>query len=310
VLEGHVGFDIQTDTGTEDVGKGSSLLGQGVDDRGSRWSQWGLEHVGEDRQDWVELLVLLGGSGTRVSLPGDTGHHLSNNSQIQNERRGKKGILADIGHGDGLVSSEEDLSVVLIESTLRVTDSWHVLDDDGVVWVLIWSVKNTVGSNHVIDNVGLGNLLGTESLLLRQVAAVIVSEMVIGSNGGELNTGGDEEVDEGRLHLGLTRLEVITTDEGTVSLSKVDDTWNEGVLWGAVDEWDTLLDTGNGEDGRWSNLIVASLDGSENVVGGVVNTVNQISVTLSVGSPKDNNLVESILSLEVTRNPVRICNCA
>src|SRR5690606_5884069 len=117
-----------------------------------------------------------------------------------------------------------------------------------------------------------------------------------------------EEVNKGGLHLGLARLEIITTNERAVSLGEIDDTWNKSVLWGAVDEWDTLLDTGNGEDGRWGNLIMASLDSSENVVGSVVNTVNQVGVTLSVGSPKDDNLVESILSLEVTRKPVKLCN--
>lgn len=302
MLEGHVRLNIETNAGTEDVGKGGSLLGQGIDDWGSRWGQWGLEHVGEDGQDWVELLVLLGGSGTSMSLPGDTGHHLSNNGQIQDERRGKEGVLADVGHGDGLVSSEEDLSVVLVESTLGVTDSWHVLDDDSVVWVLIWGVENRVGGNHVVDYVGLGDLLGAESLLLRQVAAIVVSEMVVRGNGGELDSGRDEEVDEGGFHLGLTRLEIVTTNERTVSLSELNNTWNEGVLWGAVDEWNVLLDTGNGEDGRWGNLIVTSLDGSEDIVGSVIDTVDKLSVTLSVGSPEDNNLVESVLSLEVTRN--------
>lgn len=300
VLKGHVGLNIQTNASAEDVGKSSSLFSKCVDNWGSRWGQRGLEHVGEDGQHWVELLVLLGGSGARVSLPGDAGHHFGNDGQVQNEWRSKERVLANVGHGDGLVSTEEDLSIVLIQSALGITNSWHVLDDDGVVWVLIWGIEDAVGGNHIVDNVGLGDLLGAESLLLGQVAAVVVSEMVVGSNGGELDTGVDEEINEGRLHLGLTRLEVITTNVRTVALSKVDNTWDEGVLWGTVDEWNTLLNTSNGEDGGWSNFIMTSLDSGEDVVGGVVDTIDELSVTLSVGSPEDNDLVEVVLGLEVT----------
>jgi len=114
---------------------------------------------------------------------------------------------------DSLMTSHEDLSIVLIESTLVVGDSWHVLDDDGVIWVLALLVENVVGLNHIIDNVGLGDLLGAELALRAQVLAIVVTEMVVRSDRGQLDTSVDQEINKGRLHLGLARLEVVTTDE-------------------------------------------------------------------------------------------------
>src|SRR5689334_14213352 len=72
---------------------------------------------------------------------------------------------------DGLVAAHKNLGVVLIKGTLVVTNSGHVLDDDGMVGVLAGAVEHAVGLNHVIDNVGLGDLLGAELLLRRQVLA-------------------------------------------------------------------------------------------------------------------------------------------
>src|ERR1700730_17473773 len=110
--------------------------------------------------------------------------------------------------------SHENLSVVLIQSTLVVTNSWHVLDDDSVIRMLALLVENRVGFNHVIHDVGLGDLLGAELLLGAEVLSIIVAEMVIAGNGSELDTSADQEIDQSRLHLGLTRLEVIATNEG------------------------------------------------------------------------------------------------
>ena len=42
--------------------------------------------------------------------------------------------------------------------------------------------------------------------------------MVIAGNGGELDTSRYEEVHESRLHFGLTRLEVVTSDVTVVTL--------------------------------------------------------------------------------------------
>ena len=146
------------------------------------------------------------------------------------------------------MTSHENLSVVLIQSTLVVTNSWHVLDDDSVIRMLALLVENRVGFNHVIHDVGLGDLLGAELLLGAEVLSIIVAEMVIAGNGSELDTSADQEIDQCRLHLGLTRLEVITANEGVVLLSKLNATWDKSVLGRSVDEGGLFENTSNSED--------------------------------------------------------------
>jgi hypothetical protein len=46
----------------------------------------------------------------------------------------------------------------------------------------------------------------------------------------------------------LAGLEVVTADEGVVTLGELDGTGNESVLGRAVDEGDTFEDAGYGED--------------------------------------------------------------
>jgi len=82
-------------------------------------------------------------------------------------------------------------------------------------------------------------------------------------------------------------------------LSKINGTWDESVLWGTVDEWDIVKDTGNGKDGGWRDFLVTSSDGLQKILSGVVDTRDEIGETLSVGSPEDNDLIESIGRLEV-----------
>lgn len=200
---------------------------------------------------------------------------------------------------DGLVTPHENFGVVLVQSTLVVTNSWHVLDDNGVVGVFSLLVEHRVGLNHVINDVGLGDLLGAELLLGAQVLAIVVTEMVVAGNGGQLDTGVDQEVNQSRLHLGLARLEVIATNEGVVLLSELDSAWNKGVLRRAVDEWHLLKDTGNSEDGGRRDFLVTVLDGLQEVLSGIIDTLDDVGVTLGVGSPEDNDLVKSILGLEL-----------
>lgn len=91
---------------------------------------------------------------------------------------------------------QENLGIVLIKRTLVVTDSGHVLDDNAMVGMLAFLVKDVVGSNHIVDHVGFGDLLGAELLLRAQIHTVVVAEMVVAGNGGELDTGVDQEVNE------------------------------------------------------------------------------------------------------------------
>lgn len=74
----------------------------------------------------------------------------------------------EMGSGDVrdcLMTTHEDLGVVLIESALVVTNSRHVLDDDSVIGMLTLLVEDVVSLDHIVDNVRLGNFLGAELLL-------------------------------------------------------------------------------------------------------------------------------------------------
>lgn len=204
------------------------------------------------------------------------------------------------------MSSHENLRIVLIQRTLVVANGRHVLDDDCVVRMLALLVKHSVGFNHVIDNVGLGNLLGAELLLGAEILAVIVAKVVVAGNGGKLDTSANQEVDESGLHLGLARLEVITTNEGVVFLSKLNATGDEGVLGRSVDEGNLLEDASNSKDGGWCNLLVTILNGLHEIVGSVIDASDELSEALSVGSPLDNDLLQTVLSLEITSKLVSI----
>ena len=114
----------------------------------------------------MKAFVILGARTLRsLCLPGNPSHHLSDDDEVNDQRRGKQGVLAHIEETDRLMTSHEDLGIVLVQSTFVVAYSRHVLDDHGMVWMFAWLVEHAVGLNHVIYNIGLGNLLGTELLL-------------------------------------------------------------------------------------------------------------------------------------------------
>lgn len=155
-------------------------------------------------------------------------------------------------------------------------------------------VEDVVGGDHVVDDVGLADFLAAELFLRGQVLAVVVAEVVVGCNGGELDAGVDEEVDEGRLHFGLAGFEVVAAEEGSVLFGELDAAGNECVLRRSVDEGGAFEDTGDGEDGRWRDIFVALGDGDEKVFCGVVDPGDDVSVPFSVGCPQDNDLVKAV----------------
>lgn len=246
-----------------------------------------LEHVAKNAEDTVETLVFV----TLSRLPGDTSHQFGQNDQVDDQRGGKERVLANVEKTDCLVATKEDLGVVFIEGTLVITHGGHVLDNNGVVGVLILVVEDVIGSDHVIHDVGFGDLLGAELLLGAQVLAIVVTKVVVTGDGRKFDTSVDQEINKGRLHLGLARLEVITANESIVLLSELNGTRNEGVLWGAIDKRGVLENGSNCENSGWSNFQVALLDRFDQVVSSVVDIGDNVSISLSVGGPHDNNLV-------------------
>lgn len=93
MLESHVRLRLKTNACAEDIGQSSTLLGQCVDDRGAGRSQGGLQHVAEDAEDAVEVLVAALRAGV---FPLNASHHLSNDDKVNDERRGQQRVLADV----------------------------------------------------------------------------------------------------------------------------------------------------------------------------------------------------------------------
>jgi hypothetical protein len=151
------------------------------------------------------------------------------------------------------------------------------LDDNHVIGVLAFFVENGVGGNHVIDYVALGDLLGSELLRSRQVLAIVVTQVVVADDGGELEASGDEEVGEDGFDLGLSGLEVVSSDVDVVLQGEVDDTWDECVLGGSIDVGHSFQDTCDGEDGGGGNLRLTLLDGLEEVGGSVIDSRDDVS---------------------------------
>jgi hypothetical protein len=198
VLQSHVVLGLESDTGTEDVGEARTLLGESVDDRSALGNEGSLSQISIIRQRWKYTTYLehvakntehamkpsvLGITGLgAMGLPLHTCHDLSNKNEIDDQRSSKKRVLADVEQADRLVTVQEDLGIILVKRTLIVSNRRHVLDDDAVVRVFTLFVKDIVGSHHVVDHVGLGNLLGTELLLGAEVHAVVIAEMVVAGN--------------------------------------------------------------------------------------------------------------------------------
>ena len=51
------------------------------------------------------------------------------------------------------MTTHEDLSIILVQSTLVVANSRHILDNDGMVRVLVLLVKDGIGFDHIINNI-------------------------------------------------------------------------------------------------------------------------------------------------------------
>lgn len=296
VLKKHVVAWCETNASTEDVLDAFTLTGKSVDD-GSAFRDLGaLEEIREDREDGGKAFRLV----HALCLISDTGHELSEDDKVDHERSSKEGILASVVDCNGVATTHEDLRGVLIHGTLRVTDIRDVLDNNAVVGVLTFLVENAVSVDNIINNRTLGDLLGTELCRAAEVLSIVVTEMVVAHDGTDLETSTDKEVSKNALDLGLTRLEVITSNMDTVAGSKLNSTGNKSVLGAAVDEAALLEDSSNSKESGRSNLLLVALDRGKELISSLVETVTDLGKALSGGSPEDNNSVELLGLLEGT----------
>lgn len=204
------------------------------------------------------------------------------------------------------MTTHEDFGIVFIQGTLVVTDSRHVLDDNGVIRMLILSVQDAVCGNHIVNNVGLRDFLGAELLLGAQVLSIVVAEMVVACNRSQFDTSIDQEINQGGLHLSLSRLEIITTNESAVLLSKLNGARNKGILGRSVDERSVFQSAGNRKDGGGRNLFMALLDSLKQVLSSIVHTRDDVSITFGIGCPENDYLIEIVLSFEVSIKQVSV----
>jgi len=127
----------------------------------------------------------------------------------------------------------------------------------------------------------------------------MVAEMVVRSNRKRLDTSIDEELGKDGLELGLTKLKIITTNEGVMTLSELDSSWNKGVLGSTVDESLAFQDGRNSNERGWEDLGVGAVAGSEEVVRSVVDNGDGVAVMLSIGGPENDNSIKLIIPLEL-----------
>lgn len=245
------------------------------------------------------LELFLGSTLFAQQSPLNTSHHFSNDDQINDQRTGQQRVFADVEQRDGLVTTHEDLSVVFIQCALVITHSRHVLDHDSMIWVFTLLIQDGVGSDHVIHDIGFGDLLASELFLTAEILAVVVAQVVVACDAGEFDSGIDQEIYQGGLHLGLAGFEIITADECSFAFGELDRSWHECVLRGTIDECNLVESASNRKNGGWGDLLVSSFDGFEEVVSCVIDAWDDVGVTLGVGRPENNNLVQIVLSFEV-----------
>ena len=122
--------------------------------------------------------------------------------------------------------------------------------------VVILRVKNVVRLDSILKNSTLGDLLGLEALVLLEVLAVVVSQVVVTHDGGESDSGADQVVAHHGLEAGLAGFKVGTSDKGALLLGVLDDTWVESVLRASIKIKDLLFNSSHSEKNRgWERHI-------------------------------------------------------
>lgn len=78
--------------------------------------------------------------------------------------------------------------------------------------------------------------------------------MVVAGNTLRSDASPDEELHQRTLHLRLSTLEVIPTEEDAVTMGKFNKSRTQGVLWGTVDVATVLQDSGHRIEYRGCNF--------------------------------------------------------
>lgn len=152
--------------------------------------------VGQDR---AHLLLIDLHSGEQF-----TKHH-----HINHQRDSQKRVFADVVGGDSVHAVHEDRTGVLVQGTFGVANEGNVLNNHFVVNVfVVFRIQDRVALDGVVQNSAFRELLRLEALVLGQVLAVVVAQMVVGNTTGDAQAGTDQKVAHDRFETGLSGLEV------------------------------------------------------------------------------------------------------
>jgi len=243
----------------------------------------------------VEVVVVV----VTFCLVGDSLHDLAEDGKINDNWRSQEGVLTSVVHSDCVGSSHEDFGSVFIQSSLGVTHVRNIFDHHTVVGMFVWLVQDLIGGNHIIYYIRFADFLASELLGSREVLSVIVTQVVVAHNGSWFQTSGDQEIDQNRLDLGLSRFEVVSTNEDVVSDGHLHQTRNEGVLRGSIDVSTAFHDRCNSVQSGRRDLFFTSLDSIQEVSFSVIHTTDDISESLGVGRLQHDDLIHLIGRLEV-----------
>ncbi len=83
-------------------------------------------------------------------------------------------------------------------------------------------------------------------------------------------------------------------------LRELDDTGNERVLRCAINERRPFEDRGNSEDGTGCDLLVRTFNRRKNHLCRIVHARNNLTVSLGIRGPENDDLVKVVCGLEVT----------
>jgi len=91
-----------------------------------------------------------------------------------------------------------------------------------VVRFLSISIEDFIAVNHIVNNIALGDLLGSELFVRGEVLSVVVSQMVVAHDRDWLDSSSDQEIYQHTLVFGLSGFEVVSGNVDSLHLSELD----------------------------------------------------------------------------------------
>jgi hypothetical protein len=219
---------------SDEILDAGSLPRERVDD-GSLWLG-SFGQVAEETDHSFHLVPII-----TVPLVGDPGHKFAEDDKIDNKACRKETVFANVVADEGMFTSHEDFTAVLIDSFLWVSSIGHVFDDNSVIRIFFWvsGIEEQRVIQNILDAFWLGGFLWLELFFRVQILPVVVSQMIVGNTGLRLDTSTGEEINERSFELCLAWLEVISDEESCER--RFLESLNEGILGRSIDEDAVLM---------------------------------------------------------------------